>query len=59
MTIKNFLSVNSKIFDKKDLEIFLEKILNCDKNFLFLNENFLIPEKNFLELKNFLKERKK
>ena len=37
MTIKNFLSANKDNFDKKDLEIFLEKILECDKNFLFLN----------------------
>ena len=58
MTIKNFLSANKDFFDKKDLEIFLEKILKCDKNFLFLNENFLIPEKNLLQLKKFLEERK-
>ena len=57
MTIKNFLSANEKFFDKKDLEIFLEKILECDKNFLFLNENFSIPEKKFLELENFLEEK--
>jgi hypothetical protein len=58
MTIKNFLSANKKFFDIKDLEIFLEKILNCDKNFLFLNENFLISKKNFLQLEKFLEEKK-
>jgi len=34
------------------------KVLNCDENFLFLNENFSIPEKNFFELKKFLEEKK-
>lgn len=58
MTIKNFLSVNLKKFDKKDLDIFLMKVLNCDENFLFLNEKFSIPEEKILELENFLKEKK-
>jgi len=58
MTIKNFLSAYSKNFDKKDLEIFLEKILNCDKNFLFLNEEFSLTKKNFSDLNKFLEEKK-
>lgn len=57
MTIKNFLSAN-KNFNKKDLEIFLMTVLKCDENFLFLNENFSIPEKIFSELEKFLEEKK-
>ncbi len=58
MTIKNFLLANKNSFDKKDLEIFLEKVLECDKNFLFLNEDFFLSHKKIVKLYKFLKKRK-
>ena len=58
MTIKKFLSDNKKKFSQQDLEFFLQKVLNCDKKFLFLNENFSIPKEKILELEKFLEEKK-